>query len=316
MTDEITVSAVIPLLNEEESLRELYELLAENLTQYDSWEIIFVDDGSTDSSLIILEELRSRDARIKIISFQMNYGKSAALDAGFNAALGKYIITLDADLQDDPGEIPNLIAELEKGNDLVSGWKKKRRDPISKTVPSKIWNLLTSILTGLRIHDFNCGLKAYRREVTRRLPVYGEMHRFLPAIVHWEGFRVTEIPVQHHPRKYGKTKYGARRFLNGLLDLLTIQFLVRYKKKPMHLFGLAGLIFTFAGFLILVYLTWGWLNGIWIGDRPLFLLGILLVVFGAQSFSLGLIGEMLTRSSSDQHEYLIRLKEGFDQERR
>jgi glycosyltransferase involved in cell wall biosynthesis len=314
MTDETMISVVVPLLNEEESIVELYNLLEKNLSPLGRWEVIFVDDGSTDQSFAILEELHLKDDRVKAISFRKNYGKSAALNAGFRVASGRYVITLDADLQDDPDEIPNLINKLEEGYDLVSGWKRKRYDPITKTIPSKLFNFVTGLMTGLRIHDFNCGLKAYRREVIQRLPVYGEMHRFLPAMAHWDGFRVTELPVQHHPRKYGKTKFGISRFINGFLDLLTIQFLVRYKKKPMHLFGLAGFILSLAGFVILAYLTWGWMNGIWIGNRPIFFLGILLVVFGAQSFSLGLIGELLTRSFSDRYDYDIRIELGVDRE--
>lgn len=312
MTDDKAISVVVPLLNEEESLTELVDLLKENLAPLGSWEVIFVDDGSTDRSFQVLEDLHRQDPRVKAISFRKNYGKSAALNAGFLAAKGRYVITLDADLQDDPNEIPSLICKIEEGYDLVSGWKKKRFDPITKTIPSKLFNFVTGVLTGLRIHDFNCGLKAYRREVIERLAVYGEMHRFLPALAHWDGFKVSELPVQHHPRKYGKTKFGPSRFLNGFLDLLTIQFLVRYKKRPMHLFGLAGFILSLVGFVILAYLTWGWLHGIWIGNRPIFFLGFLLVVFGAQSFSLGLIGELLTRSFTDRQEYEIRLQLGID----
>ncbi len=314
MADEILITAVIPLLNEEESLRELYKRLADNLTPLGNWEIIFIDDGSVDRSLDVLKSLNAEDQRIKIISFRKNYGKSAALNAGFRVARGQFVVTLDADLQDDPAEIPNLIRKLEEGYDLVSGWKKVRHDPIGKTFPSKIWNRITAIISGLRIHDFNCGLKAYRNEVIKRLPVYGEMHRFLPALAHWDGFRVTELPVTHHPRKFGRSKFGASRFLKGSLDLLSVMFLARFAKKPMHLFGLAGIIFTLMGFIILAYLTWGWLHGIWIGNRPIFFLGILLLIFGAQSFSLGFLGELMTRFLSDKKEYSFKLLEGIDQE--
>ena len=314
MESEVFISAVVPLLNEQESLAELHERLSEQLHPLGEWEIIFVDDGSADGSLEVLKSLHKNDTHVRVISFRKNYGKSAALNAGFAAARGRYIVTLDADLQDDPVEIPNLIRKLEEGYDLVSGWKKKRYDPITKTVPSRIFNLVTGILSGLRLHDFNCGLKIYRREVVENLPVYGELHRFLPALVHWDGFRVGEIPVQHHPRKYGRTKFGPARFIRGFLDLLTVEFLVRYARKPMHLFGLAGVVLTLAGFVILTYLTWGWLNGIWIGNRPIFFLGILLVVFGAQAFSLGFLSELLTRSMSERREYSFRLLLGFDQE--
>ncbi|MCX6640094.1 MAG: glycosyltransferase family 2 protein [bacterium] len=314
MNSEVFISVVVPLLNEAESLQELYERLSQNLNKLGEWEIIFIDDGSRDDSLKILTVLHQRDPRVRVLSFRKNYGKSAALNAGFHIVKGRFIVTLDADLQDDPDEIPHLIKKLEEGYDLVSGWKKKRHDPISKTFPSKIFNLTTSLLTGLRLHDFNCGLKAYRSEVVSRLPVYGEMHRFLPALAHWDGFKVTEIPVKHHPRKFGYSKFGATRFLNGFLDLLTVLFLVRYTKKPMHLFGLAGALFTTLGIIILGYLTWGWLHGVWIGNRPIFFLGILLVVFGAQSFSVGLIGELLTRLHSDRREYSFKALLGIDQE--
>lgn len=315
MANEVTISAVIPLFNEEGSLSELYARLVENLTPFQTWEIIFIDDGSTDGSLEKLRDIHNADSRVKVISFRKNFGKSAALNAGFQVAAGKYVVTLDADLQDDPAEIPNLIRKLEEGYDLVSGWKKKRRDPLSKKLPSRLFNFVTGLFSGLRLHDFNCGLKAYRHDVIEGLVVYGEMHRFLPALAHWDGFKVTEIPVVHHPRKYGSTKFGASRFINGFLDLLTIEFLVRYKKKPMHLFGTLGVLLTVAGFVILAYLTWGWLHGIWIGNRPIFLLGILLVVFGAQSFSIGLIGELLTRSFADKRESAFRLLLGIDTEK-
>jgi glycosyltransferase involved in cell wall biosynthesis len=314
LADEITLSAVVPLLNEEESLQELYRRLADSLTPLGNWEIIFIDDGSRDRSLQLLQNLHANDARVKVISFRKNYGKSAALNAGFRAAKGKYVVTLDADLQDDPAEIPNLVRKLEEGYDLISGWKKKRHDPIGKTVPSKVFNLMVRLLSGLRIHDINCGLKIYRREVVEVLPVYGEMHRFLPALAHWDGFRIGELVVKHHPRKHGHSKFGASRFLKGALDLVSVMFLVRFAKKPMHLFGLAGVLLALGGFLILAYLTWGWLHGIWIGDRPIFFLGILLLVFGAQSFSLGLIGELLTRFMADRRDYSFRLLLGFDQE--
>lgn len=312
MADDIVISAVVPLFNEAESLPELCQQLEANLTPFGDYEIIFIDDGSRDGSLEVLKQLHQQNPRVKVISFRKNFGKSAALSVGFQAARGRYLVTLDADLQDDPGEIPNLIRKLEEGYDLVSGWKKKRYDPPSKTIPSKLFNFVTGLVSGLRIHDFNCGLKAYRQEVVEKLPVYGELHRFLPALAHWEGFRVSELPVQHRPRKYGRTKFGPSRFLNGFLDLLSVLLLSRYLRKPMHLFGIAGILLILVGIIILAYLTWGWINGIWIGDRPLFFLGILLVVFGAQAFSLGLLGEMMTRAQADRREYTCKLLLGFE----
>ena len=307
MADDLVVSAVVPLYNEEESLPELHQQLSRQLAGLGDYEIIFIDDGSDDGSLGVLQRLYAADAHLRVYSFRKNYGKSAALNLGFQFARGRYVVTLDADLQDDPAEIPNLIAKLQEGYDLVSGWKKKRHDPPSKTIPSKLFNFVTGKVSGLRIHDFNCGLKAYRREVVRKLPVYGELHRFLPALAHWEGFRVGELPVKHHARKYGRTKFGASRFINGFLDLISVLLLSRYLKKPMHLFGLAGIVLSFVGTVVLAYLTWGWINGIWIGNRPLFFLGILLVVFGAQAFSLGLLGEIMTRQLAGKREYSLKL---------
>jgi len=303
------VSIIIPLLNEEESLGELYSIISEVMDKNSlSYEICFVDDGSTDKSLDVLKELRQNNKNIKILSFRKNYGKSAALSEGFKLARGEYIITMDADLQDDPAEIPNLINKLNEGFDMVSGWKKKRNDPLTKTIPSKFFNYTTSLLTGIKIHDFNCGLKAYRKEVIKEIPVYGELHRYLPVLAHWRGFRVGEIIVQHHPRKYGVTKFGWRRLFHGFFDLLTVLFITRYRQKPLHLFGSVGLASITSGFAILIYLSILWLQGYGIGDRPLLILGLLLVIVGMQSFSLGLIGEMITNSSDEEISYSIREK--------
>ncbi len=303
------VSIVIPLLNEEESLGELYSIISEVMDKNSlSYEICFVDDGSTDKSLDVLKELRQNNKNIKILSFRKNYGKSAALSEGFKLAVGEFIITMDADLQDDPAEIPSLISKLNDGFDMVSGWKKKRNDPLTKTIPSKFFNYTTSLLTGIKIHDFNCGLKAYRKEVIKEIPVYGELHRYLPVLAHWRGFRVGEIIVQHHPRKYGVTKFGWRRLFHGFFDLLTVLFITRYRQKPLHLFGSVGLASLTTGFAILIYLSILWLQGYGIGDRPLLILGLLLVIVGMQSFSLGLIGEMITNSSDEEISYSIREK--------
>ncbi len=301
------VSVVIPLLNEEESLNELCQRVVEQLKKLtNQYEIIFVDDGSTDGSFELLKKLKEKYPQIRILRFRKNFGKSTALYEGFKKAQGKYVITMDADLQDDPAEIPNLIAKLNDGFDLVSGWKKKRHDPISKTVPSKLFNYVTRLLTGIRIHDFNCGLKAYRHDVIKAIPVYGELHRYLPVLAHWQGFRVGEIIVQHHPRKFGRSKFGARRFLTGFFDLLTVLFITRYRQKPLHLFGFLGLLFGAAGLAILTYLTVLWFQGHGIGHRPLLFLGVLLVIVGAQSFSLGLIGEMITSTRDQNLKYVIR----------
>ncbi len=303
------ISIIIPLLNEEESLGELYSLISEVADKNNlSYEICFVDDGSTDKSLDVLKKLSQDNKNIKILSFRKNYGKSAALSEGFKLALGEFIITMDADLQDDPVEIPNLINKLNEGFDMVSGWKKKRNDPLGKTIPSKFFNYTTSLLTGIKIHDFNCGLKAYRREVVKEIPVYGELHRYLPVLAHWRGFRVGEIIVQHHPRKYGVTKFGWRRLFHGFFDLLTVLFITRYRQKPLHLFGSVGLVSITTGFAILLYLSILWLQGYGIGDRPLLILGLLLVIVGMQSFSLGLIGEMITNSRDEEISYSIREK--------
>jgi len=301
------VSIVVPLLNEAESLEELYSRIKEAAdNNHLSFEVCFVDDGSTDKSLEVVKNLRKSNSNIKILSFRKNYGKSAALSEGFKLAEGDNIITMDADLQDDPAEIPNLIQKLDEGFDMVSGWKKKRHDPIGKTLPSKFFNFTTSFLTGIKIHDFNCGLKAYRRDVIKEIPVYGELHRYLPVLAHWRGFRVGEIVVQHHARKYGVTKFGWRRLFHGFFDLLTVLFITRYRQKPLHLFGTVGLVSVTFGFAILLYLSILWFQGHGIGDRPLLFLGILLMIVGMQSFSLGLIGEMITNSRDEEVSYSVR----------
>ena len=309
MSNKLDLSIVIPLLNEEESIIELHDKIHKNVGKLElTYEICFIDDGSSDGSLSKLKEVKKKNPNIKIISFRKNYGKSAALSEGFKLAAGDIIITMDADLQDDPDEIPNLIKKIEDGFDMVSGWKKKRHDPISKTIPSKFFNWTTSILTGIKIHDFNCGLKAYRHDVVKEIPVYGELHRYLPVLAHWMGYRVGEIVVKHHARKFGKTKYGLRRFFDGFFDLLTVLFLTRYRQKPMHLFGLLGLVTFFLGSIILAYLTVLWFIGPGIGNRPLLFLGILLVIVGMQSFSIGLIGEMITNTKDEIRIYSIKEK--------
>jgi glycosyltransferase involved in cell wall biosynthesis len=302
------VSIIVPLYNEEQSLRELYDQIRSAVGRMGRYEIIFVDDGSSDGSMRILHELRNRDRRVKIIRFRRNFGKSAALSVGFANAEGNIVITMDADLQDDPGEIPNLISEIKKGYDLVSGWKKKRRDPITKTIPSKFFNFVTSLLTGIKIHDFNCGLKAYRKEVVKEVKIYGELHRYIPVLAHWLGYKIGEIQVQHRARKYGKTKFGIGRFWKGFLDLLTALFTTRYMQRPLHLFGFWGMVFFLAGFLVDLYLAiLKVIDGLPLGNRPLFFGGILLIIVGVQFVSVGLLGEMIskTRQSADR-EYSVK----------
>lgn len=302
------LSIVVPAYNEAESFRELYEKIKNAITPLNCrYEIIIVDDGSTDNSMKVLKEIRAHDNRVKIISFRRNYGKSAALSAGFEKAKGDIIVTMDADLQDDPAEIPNLINELKNGKDMVSGWKKKRYDPISKTIPSRFFNFVTSKLTGIPLHDFNCGLKAYKKEVVKELELYGELHRYIPVLAHWNGFSVGEIIVQHHPRKYGKTKFGVGRFWKGFLDLLTILFTTRYLQRPLHLFGFWGLILALTGFIIVTYLVVEWFLGLTaLSQRPLFLAGVLLTIIGVQFISIGLIGEMITKTRETKKEYSIK----------
>jgi glycosyltransferase involved in cell wall biosynthesis len=303
------LSIVIPLYNEEESLRELNNQIIKTLKQTNlTYEICYIDDGSNDASLQILKEFHKENKAIKILSFRKNYGKSAALSEGFKLADGEIIITMDADLQDDPAEVPHLISKINSGFDLVSGWKKRRFDPINKTIPSKLFNYITSRLTGIKIHDFNCGLKAYRQQVIREIPVYGSLHRYLPVLAHWKGFAVGEVIVNHHPRKYGITKYGLRRFFDGFFDLFTVLFLTRYRQKPLHLFGFLGLGSFVLGFIISLYLSLLWLGGHGIGNRPLLFLGVLLMIVGMQSFSIGLIGEMITNLKGEEGSYSIKEK--------
>jgi len=294
----VYLTVVIPVHNEEESLTPLCEKLDATLAGLDFVsEIVFIDDGSTDRTFDVIAEMASRFDRIRAVRFRRNYRKAAALAAGFKEARGEIIITMDGDLQDDPEEIPNLLAALgEEDLDLVSGWKKKRHDPLSKTIPSRIFNLVTSAVAGIRLHDFNCGLKAYRREVAAdALPyLYGELYRYLPAIAHWAGYRVGELVVQHHPRRFGRSKFGAGRLLNGLLDLMTITFVVRFMTTPMHIFGTLGLLSTLAGSLIGGYISYLWLETGTIQNRhPLLILSVLLIIVGIQFFSTGLLGDML-----------------------
>jgi len=306
LTNKI-ISIVIPLYNEEESIVELSIALKKVLEGLRAnYEVIFIDDGSTDNSFNKIKEVNRVNSRFKCIKFRRNYGKSAALQQGFKAAKGDYIITMDSDLQDDPDEIPALIEKLNEGYDLVSGWKKVRHDPFIKNQTSKIFNLVTSIMVGLRLHDYNCGLKAYVKDVVKNIKVYGEMHRYIPALAFLSGFRVTEIPVTHHERKYGKTKFGISRFFNGFFDLSTVLFTNKYIKRPLHFFGSIGLLSFVAGFGVLLYLTiMKFAESIPIEGRPLFFIAILFTIVGAQFFSLGLIAEMITKSSVEIDNIII-----------
>ncbi len=313
------ISVVIPLFNEEESLKELCEWIVRVMNQNNySYEIILIDDGSTDSSWKEIESLSASNKQIKGIKFRRNYGKSAALNEGFIASQGRVIITMDADLQDSPDEIPGLYSMIaEQGFDLISGWKKKRYDPISKTVPTKIFNWATRKMSGINnLHDFNCGLKSYRRDVVKSIEVYGEMHRYIPVIAKWAGFKkIEEKVVEHRARKYGKTKFGLERFVNGFLDLLSITFVSRFSKKPMHLFGLLGSLMFFIGFIAAAYLGITKLYSVYhnlparlLTDRPSFYLSLVCMIIGTQLFLAGFISELISRSSSDRNKYLVETK--------
>lgn len=295
------LSLVIPLYNEAESLEELHTALTAVLRPYgDRYEVIYVDDGSTDGSFDCLKKLRDADPRVTIIRLRCNQGKTVALVAGFREARGEVVITMDADLQDDPLEIPRLLGRLEEGYDLVSGWKVNRQDPWSRRVLSRLFNAVTSRVTGVNLHDLNCGFKAYRRAVIAELRLQGDLHRFIPVLAGGRGFRVAEVEVRHHPRRYGRSKYGAARITRGFFDLLTVLLLTRYTTRPLHLFGLGGALLGAVGLGIVGYLSVGWLLGEWIGGRPLFLLAVLMVVGGLQLVSLGLLAEMIVYGSNPE----------------
>jgi glycosyltransferase involved in cell wall biosynthesis len=294
--------------DEERSVALLYDELS---TAFDgdgrSWEAVFVDDGSTDGSFAALTRLHAATSNVRVVRLRRNFGKSPALAAGFAHARGDVVVTIDGDLQDDPAEIPKLLAKLDEGFDLVSGWKTRRRDSWARRVLSRGFNRMTGWLTGVHLHDVNCGLKAYRAEVVRGLRIYGELHRFIPVLAHHQGFRIAELPVNHRPREHGRSRYGLERYLRGFLDLLGVSFMGRYRHRPLHLFGGLGLTLGALGTAILVYLPIDKLLGHAIGKRPLLLLGVLLVVVGLQFFSLGLISELVTaqheqRTGDREHE--------------
>jgi glycosyltransferase involved in cell wall biosynthesis len=311
--ERVDLSLVIPIYNEEGSVPELYATLTSVLSgQGCTYEILFVDDGSRDTTFSQLRALHADDSHVRVIRFRRNFGKTAALAAGFSNSRGEVVITMDADLQDDPHEIPRFLDKLADGYDLVSGWKKRRHDPVSKTLPSKVFNTIVSSTTHIPLHDFNNGFKAYRREVTEELKLYGELHRFIPVLAYWKGYSVGELEVQHHARKYGKSKFGASRFMKGLLDFLLVLFLTKYMQRPLRLFGGLGLLIAAIGVVLGVYLTLTkFIGHQTIGDRPLLQLAILLIVTGVQLFSLGLIGEML-RHFSYRHTEEYSIKQVLD----
>lgn len=312
-TDYQSVSVIVPLYNEEESLETLYDEIAVALSASGlNWDVVFINDGSTDDSASILNGLVKRSDRATVIELRRNFGKAAALDAGMNAARGEIIVTMDADLQDDPAEIPRFIEQISAGYEVVSGWKKHRKDPVDKTLPSLIFNWVVSRISGLKLNDFNCGFKAYTADAVRGLRLYGELHRFVPVLLHWQGFRVSEITVNHRPRQFGRSKYGLTRIVKGLLDLMTVVLNTRFAARPMHVFGSLGLLMSAIGFVCLSYLTIIWFfEGGPIGTRPLLLFGVLLVLAGLQAFAIGLLGEFI-QARSEFKSYSVRCVRSAD----
>jgi glycosyltransferase involved in cell wall biosynthesis len=302
---EVDVSVLIPVKDEEETLATLVgEIDAAFATLPDTgYEVIFVDDGSTDTSWQVMTQLAADNPRVRALKLRRNFGKAAALAAAVDEARGDRIVTMDADLQDDPAEVPRLLAELDDGADLVSGHKADRKDPLGKRIPSKFFNMMTNVMTGLKINDHNCGLKAARTEVYRRVPLYGELHRYIPALAHQTGYQVRELAVNHRAREHGKSKYGLERYVRGAIDLLTVMTITKYGRRPAHLFGGLGLLSALIGFVVLAYLTVVKLfGGEAIGDRPLLMLGILLVILGVQLISIGLIAEIVLHRTANRRE--------------
>jgi glycosyltransferase involved in cell wall biosynthesis len=320
--DKIDITVIVPLIDEEESLPELAAWIARVMEENRfTYEVLMIDDGSTDHSWDVIMKLNSQDARFKGIRFRRNYGKSAALNVGFQISQGEVVITMDADLQDSPDEIPDLYKMImTDGFDIVSGWKKKRYDPLTKTIPTKLFNYATRRMSGLNLHDFNCGLKSYRREVVKSIEVYNEMHRYIPVIAKWAGYRkITEKEVQHRERKYGTTKFGLERFVNGFLDLLTIFFVSRFGKKPMHFFGVLGTLSFMFGFCVTVYLicdkiynSLHYVTYRGVTEQPLFYIALVASIIGVQLFMAGFIGEMISRNASERNVYDIKQRVGIN----
>lgn len=300
---ERKLSIVVPVFNEEESLPVLYQEVEKSIRAtiesglISAYEILFISDGCTDGSVDAIKKLIAQDTNVHLIVFRKNFGKAAALQAGFRHSTGDIIITMDADLQDDPKEIPRFIEKIDEGYDLVSGWKYNRLDPLEKRLPSKLFNKVTSTLSGVKLHDFNCGFKAYRREVVKSIDIYRELHRYIPVLAHRKGFRIAELTVTHHKREFGKSKYGFERYLRGLFDSLTTSFLSKYYDRPMYFFGKIGLLLLLVGLAVCIGLTVTWFMGHPIGDRPLLLLGVLCIILGVQSISTGFIGDMIVDST-------------------
>ena len=304
----IKISIVIPLYNEEDSLRELCDKIMIQINKHhlQPYELIFVNDGSTDRSLEVLKPLREQDKNIRLINFTRNYGKAAALTVGFRECRGEYIVTMDADLQDDPEEIPKFIELSKKKNlDMISGWKKVRHDSLEKRLPSKFFNFFTSMVGGVKLHDFNCGLKFYKKKVVKNVHhlIYGDMHRFIPLLAHWSGFKVGEMLVTHHSRKHGYSKYGLARYYHGYIDLLTLSFLNRYNSRPMHIFGGFGSVLMLLGLGINLYFLWEWITTRALHIRPIMLLGVIFIVVSLQFFSMGFLSEIIIQRSVKDRDY-------------
>lgn len=316
---KVNLSIVVPLYNEEDSLKELSAWINNVAIQNNlTYELIFIDDGSTDSSWEVISDIQTENSFVKGISFRRNYGKSAALNVGFEAAIGEVVITMDADLQDSPDEIPTLYKMVkDDGYDIVSGWKKNRKDPISKTIPTKLYNAVTRKVSGIKLHDMNCGLKAYNYQVVKNIEVYGEMHRYIPLIAKWAGFQnITEKVVHHQARKYGETKFGLERFVFGFLDLFSITFIGKFGKRPMHLFGTLGSLMFLIGFLFLLYIGVDKLfftkGAKLLANRTEFYLALTSILIGTQLFLAGFLGEMLARNSPKRNSYQIKEKLNFN----